>query len=201
MFKWKNARHISGWLDIYRDIRSYIWLFVGKSFIWSDIWAYVTIWKQPFRYMSWQFDIVSKKIPIYDRLSRYISNHPDICRDNLTIFFKKTRYMNDIHDIYPTWQIYVVYVINIAYQFVIFRQNDGLYIGMVGHISCQADIYRDNRDIYRVFVSCVYVRYINRLFLSNWNFGCAYKRFSDMCLTIWQLIWMAWHDMWAVILK
>jgi len=75
--------------------------------------------------------------------------------------------MNDRHDIYPTWQIYVVYVIHIAYKFVIYRQNDGLYIGMVGHISCQADIYRDNRDIYRVFVSCVYVRYINRLFLSN----------------------------------
>ncbi len=75
-------------------------------------------------------------IPIYD-----------ICRDNLTIFGEKSQIYVGWLDIYLTWQTYVVYVIHISDQINDFCENDSLYIGMVGYISCQADIYRDNHDI------------------------------------------------------
>ena len=87
----------------------------------------------------------------YERMSRYISNHPDICRDNLTNFGKKSQIYVGWLDIYLTWQTYVGHVIYVSDQIGFFGENDRLYIGMVGYISCLADIYRDNHDIYRGF--------------------------------------------------
>ncbi len=40
-----------------------------------------------------------------------------------------------------------------------------LYVGLVGHISANHDIYRDNHDIHRGFRFLRVFRYISRLFL------------------------------------
>ncbi len=114
MFQKKKARHISGWLDIYHDIRSYIGLFCQ----------------------------IHEFGRTYERMSRYISNHPDICRDNLTMFGKKARYMNVCQCVWAYVTIYIQPSWYMSWQFdEIWEKKPDIY-RMVGHISDMADIYR-----------------------------------------------------------
>ncbi len=94
-----------------------------------------------------------------------------------------------------------------------FRQNDMIYIGMVGHMSCQHDICRDNHDIYRGFRFLhMFPTYIEpfpvklNLWLLTWTGyrhtyitrnGCSYIRYGTiyelpffMKKAKWQRIWV-----------
>jgi hypothetical protein len=135
------------------------------------------IYVKPARYMSRQFDNFVKKNHIYECVSGHISGMTDICLAKKHLKDEISRYMSGWSDMYLSGLTYVIYVIYLSNQNFILRQNDSLYIRMVGQISCLPNICRANHDLYRGFrfmsvnKTCITAFPVKlKLWLCRWRF-------------------------------